>query len=70
MTVIGCFYLPNETGLPNDRVDYWAVARSHHVFIVRKPGLYYREDQWTEDFEDTRNPTLNPEPAQCGLNGM
>lgn len=71
MTVIGCFYLPNETGLPNERVDYWAIARSHHVYIVRRPGFpVYREDQWTEDFEDTRNPTPIDELLPCGLSGM
>ena len=55
-TEIGCFYQPNETPLPDERVDYWAFAKTQHVFIVRKPS-YYREDQWTEDLEDTRNPT-------------
>ena len=62
MTEIGCFYLPNETGLPNERVDYWAYARSHHVYVTTVP-FYYREDRHTDDLEDTRNPTYNPEFA-------
>lgn len=64
-TEIGCFYQPNETGLPNERVDYWAYAKTHHVYVVTEPR-YYREDQWTEDFEDTRNPTYPPELAGLG----
>ena len=64
MTEIGCFYLPNELNLPNERVDYWAYARSHHVYVTTVPR-YYREDRHTEDLEDTRNPT--PDPSLVGV---
>ena len=69
LTEIGCFYQPNETGLPNERVDYWAFAKTHHVFIVREPR-YYREDRWTQDLEDTRNPTPSPVLVPCPPSGF
>ena len=56
LTVIGCFHLPNETNRPNEQVDYWGYAETHHVFITDDP-YNYREDQRTSDEEDTRFPT-------------
>lgn len=59
MTEIGCFGPPNETGLPNERVDDWAYARTQHVYVTTDP-FYYREDRFTEDRFDTRIPTHDP----------
>ena len=56
LTEVGCFYLPNETNLPNERVDYWAYAETRHVYTVGNPVIYTEE--WnTSDLEDTRHPT-------------
>ena len=59
MTEIGCFYMPNESGMPNESVDYWAYAETQHLYVTVEP-YHYEERQLTEDLEDTRNPTSDP----------
>lgn len=59
LSVIGCFYLPNELQLPNERVDYWAAAESRHTFVTSNPYFYW-EDQYTGDEQNTRDPTGVP----------
>lgn len=54
-TQVGCFYLPNERQLPNDRVDYWAYAETIHSYAAGNPVIHFEQDT-TSFLQDTRHP--------------